>query len=1390
MESVMTESQSKRLFGFDRRIALLGLLLWGLLAAAVTWIAGEHERERALTSMHNRLASLVQLRLEILSQSLERYSQSVRFLADTPPVAGLARASLNNDFDAKEQSSGELWRRRLAAIFRAYAATAPETLQLRLIGTANNGLELVHVINGRGGPVALPPSALEHKTGSDYYKQAILLSQGEVHLSDIRLSRDRSQAEKESPLPVLRLATPIYAANGKLFAVLSINLDARHLMSYLRVGSGERNVRVYISNQDGDFLDHPDPNKTFGKERGKRWRWQDEFQPLSPLDGHAGLQHLQSAGGAVFAVTRQLALAPQKHDGRHLVITEALPESIIDGAVAIARRDTLLAMCLGGLLVAALAWVYQRQRNLLHKQIRDMNASLESEVLQRTQEVQQYAARQRAILNDSSYAIIATDQYGLITLFNPAAEALLGENAVEVVGRHRITDWLDASELERHARQQAEENQPPQTDAFETLVSLSRGGKSSQQEWTVTASDGRRIPTSIAITELRDDDGALQGFLGMAADISAQLQYQRDLLSARDQLAKAAEVAELGIWTWWLADNALALNTRMFDMYQFPPELHQEGLTYRHWRDRLHPDDVDAVERELMDAVAGRGTYAPIFRIVLPDGKIRHIQAGALVEFDDDNRPYRVTGINRDITIQHNVETTLREAKETAEAGSRAKANFLSNMSHEIRTPMNAVLGLAYLLEKHGLPAEALDLVHKIRVAGRSLQAIINDILDFSKIEAGNLEIERAPFRLADVLDNLSTIMSTNVGNRDVELIIAPPPSDIDYLRGDALRLEQVLINLTSNAIKFTEQGHVKVTIQPLEVRPKQVRLRFAVEDTGIGIAQSKQRELFRPFTQADASTTRRFGGTGLGLAISQRLVALMGGEIGLDSEPGRGSTFWFTLRLPREQGVRLSSPEMANLNVLIADDNPIARETLGVTANELGWKTLAVDSGQQAVDQVIASLGGNQAVDVVILDWKMPGMDGLEAAQGIRLACRGKRMPIILMATAYSREILLAEPAADTVTEVLNKPVTPSGLYNAVARALRPQQAAPQIPPPAQHAGRLHGLKLLVVDDSDINREVAQRIFEDEGAVVSLANDGREALDWLLLHGGEVDIVLMDVQMPVMDGYEATRQIRATPALAHLPVVALTAGAFQAQQDAAREAGMSDYIAKPFDVEIAIGQLRRLVGRRTTAPTGEPSASQATLQSDLPGLAISRGLQIWRDADVYRQYLRKFARDYGDSASTMRLAGKVVAQALAHKLKGAAGNLALDEVSARAADVENRLLAGSDPGPALDALRTALVRALDSISRYAPATQAGETASASATAVDAEQLKPLLLQALQAFNRDDPAAVEPVLAQLAALLSDQQVAPLRDAAENFDFRGGEAATHALAKTLGLSQEQ
>ncbi|MBK9019664.1 MAG: response regulator, partial [Sulfuritalea sp.] len=299
-------------------------------------------------------------------------------------------------------------------------------------------------------------------------------------------------------------------------------------------------------------------------------------------------------------------------------------------------------------------------------------------------------------------------------------------------------------------------------------------------------------------------------------------------------------------------------------------------------------------------------------------------------------------------------------------------------MSHEIRTPMNAILGLAYLLEKRSLPRDAHEMIRKIRTAGRSLQGIINDILDFSKIESGKLELENAPFQLGDVLENIATIMSANAGDKTIELLIGPPPQGALQLRGDALRIEQILINLTGNAIKFTDHGHVHLAIRRLPDVGQRVVLRFAVEDSGIGITPAMQQELFKPFSQADASTTRRYGGTGLGLAISRRLVALMGGEIGVNSVPGKGSEFWFTVAFDPMLDEELSVPELAHLNVVIADDNPVALEVMESIASARGWHVTAVDSGAAALDAIRAMQREGMPCDVAVLDWKMPEVDGL----------------------------------------------------------------------------------------------------------------------------------------------------------------------------------------------------------------------------------------------------------------------------------------------------------------------------------------------------------------------------------------------------------------------------
>ncbi len=653
---------------------------------------------------------------------------------------------------------------------------------------------------------------------------------------------------------------------------------------------------------------------------------------------------------------------------------------------------------------------------------------------------------------------------------------------------------------------------------------------------------------------------------------------------------------------------------------------------------------------------------------------------------------------------------------EEAEAANRAKAEFLANMSHEIRTPMNAILGLAYLLNQRQLAGDASELVKKIHNAGHSLQAIINDILDFSKIEAGRLEIENAPLQMGNVLDNLASIMGANAGGKDLELVIAPLPNIGGQLLGDALRLEQILINLTGNAIKFTDHGVIKVSISLLARDGKTVILRFAVSDSGIGIPPEKQAHIFTAFSQADTSTTRRFGGTGLGLTICRHLVSKMGGEIGVISEPGKGSEFWFTVPFDWRAMTECAPVELTGLDILIADDSEIARANLALSVQSVGWSATQAASGEEAVQKVKAKFENHGCYDVLLLDWKMPGIDGLTAASMIRRNYQGHRPPIVLMVTAFSHDELLKQPNIDYVDGVLTKPVTSSSIYNSVAEALQRlgRSSMKNKLVSAQNDKRIAGVRVLAVDDSDINREVARRILEGEGAIVSLASDGEAAVSWLRDNVSAVDIVLMDVQMPIMDGYEATRLLRTLPQFTDLPVVALTAGAFKAQQDAARDAGMNAFVAKPFNVEDLIATIQRLthVQEKTVITVTKDVTSDditpepPSQNKQLSGLDVDKGLKIWGDAGAYREFLLKFTIDYADCQkrlNTYYTEGSYdEARALIHELKGVAGNLALINIVSCAKEIEeaNKEVVET-PIDALKRLQSALETAFTSIAVY-----------------------------------------------------------------------------------------
>ena len=562
--------------------------------------------------------------------------------------------------------------------------------------------------------------------------------------------------------------------------------------------------------------------------------------------------------------------------------------------------------------------------------------------------------------------------------------------------------------------------------------------------------------------------------------------------------------------------------------------------------------------------------------LVKPGGEVGHTWAQYIPDTDHVGTVKGFFVLVADITPIKDGELRLKEANDAltiaitrAEAANKAKSEFLASMSHEIRTPMNAILGLSEVLARTTLKPDQRECVDQVLQSGRSLLSILNDILDYSKVEAGRLELEAANFSLEEIFRSLAVILSINAKSKNIDIVIGSAPDVPTYLIGDGMRLQQVLINLAGNAIKFTDTGHIAVHVTMDMQHDQRVLLRFMVKDTGIGISEDTVSKLFAPFTQADNSTTRRYGGTGLGLAICRRLVDLMGGEIGVNSVDGQGSIFWFTAAFtvgtgPQEVRTCCSSD---GLSVLVIDDNPESRTILCDTVAGLGWRCDSADSGEAALRQ----LAEGKKFDLVLVDWRMPGMDGMETARAIQTTHVSVNSPVIIMVTAFDRDEAASAPNASYVNGILVKPITASSLYDLVSRScaakapLLSGSGSASVPPTSSNI--LNNLSILVVEDNTINQDVARRILELEGAWVEVVANGAEAVERLQENPSGYNIVLMDVQMPVMDGYEATRHIRTDLGLAKLPIIALTAGVMAADRQEALSAGMNDFISKPFDV-------------------------------------------------------------------------------------------------------------------------------------------------------------------------------------------------------------------------------
>lgn len=715
------------------------------------------------------------------------------------------------------------------------------------------------------------------------------------------------------------------------------------------------------------------------------------------------------------------------------------------------------------------------------------------------------------------------------------------------------------------------------------------------------AKSGRLYWVDTFIAPFKDEQGGIEKYISIRIDITQAKTYEQHLQAARDQFRKAAEVAQMGVWRWDITSGNIEWNERMHEIYEKPNDVRASSAYYDYWVSCLHPEDAAPTLAKLDAAVNHGQVYNPVFRIITPSGQVRFIQAGGIVEYSPQGQPLGMMGINIDITEQHTAQLALHDAKQAAENANQAKSAFLANMSHELRTPMNAILGMLALLNKTELTPRQADYSRKTEGAARALLGLLNDILDLSKAEAGKMTLDPHPFSLTTLMRDLSVILSATVSNKPVEVLFDIAKDVPKQWVGDALRLQQVLVNLGGNAIKFTPQGTVVVRLEVQAQQGDTYWLRFSVTDTGIGIAPENQTRIFEGFSQAETTTSRRYGGTGLGLAISNHLVQLMGGELKLHSQLGQGSQFYFTCPFQLAPAKALYPEEWPNgvWRVLVVDDNPTTLDVLNRTCESLGWQVDTAASGQDALALLHARTQAGEHYHAIFMDWQMPGLDGWETSRAIRQMDATPRAPIVIMITAYDREMLAKRSETEQVliNGFLVKPVTASMLVDAVMDAHR--ELAPKTTPLApKPAPRLTGLQLLLVEDNLTNQQVAFELLESEGAKVQIANNGQEAVDYLSQNPAP-DCVLMDIQMPVMDGFTATRRIREHLKLTHLPIIAMTANAMAKDKSACLEAGMNDHLGKPFDLDPLVATLLQH-SRPAVAPPG-PLAKNTPENTGLP---------------------------------------------------------------------------------------------------------------------------------------------------------------------------------------------
>ncbi|MCP4113607.1 MAG: response regulator [Desulfobacteraceae bacterium] len=950
-------------------------------------------------------------------------------------------------------------------------------------------------------------------------------------------------------------------------------------------------------------------------------------------------------------------------------------------------------------------------------------------------------------------------------------------------------------------------------------------GKIHEFETEAVGTDGKKMifwcTTSVTAW---DKDGRPKLVVENARNITARKLMEEALRDSEKKYRGIFENATEGIFQSTPKGRMVTVNPAFARImgYESPEEI-INTVTNTREQFYVEPERQDEVKKLLTEHGFVKNFETRFYR---KDGKIIYVSLQAHAVRDEKKKLVYYEGVLEDITQKKRAEE-LKMAKESAEAASQAKSDFLANMSHEIRTPMNAIMGLTELALKTDLTDRQKDYLDKVNTSSRSLLRVINDILDFSKIEAGKLDLESTNFNLHDVMDNMSDMFSKKAAEKNIEMVISIADNVPCALVGDPLRLGQVLTNLINNAVKFTNKGDVVVKVILIKKDKDKTRLRFTVKDTGIGIPREQLPKLFVSFSQADTSTTRKYGGTGLGLTICKCLAEMMEGEIRAESEPGKGSLFHFTAKLGLQPLEREQKPilpkRLHGMKVLVVDDNRASREIFKEMLRAFYFDVTSVNSGEDALGELEIGIKDNP-YGLVLMDWMLPEMDGITTLRKIREYPRMSRTPVIMM-TAFGREEVMQHAERVGVNGFLIKPIKQSLLFDTILDVFGEEPVRPlrksaietwEVKPP----DHIRGTHVLLAEDNSINRQLASEILENAGMIVESAINGKEAVQAVTRF--VYDIVLMDVQMPEMDGYHATAEIRkyeaSDPKLAakQIPIVAMTAHAMAGDRDKCLKSGMNDYITKPFEKKELFSVLAKWIpegsenwkletGNWNLEPDIETEKSISGVSSSdlpevLPGFDLKSALNRVESKKFFRKLLKEFAVNHGNAANEIRGAldsgDKESAWRMLHTIKGVAGNFSAKVLHKTALELEMSIKPVLDYNRLLDNFEKALNQVLESIYSMDECEEVQEIRSEEINdfelpaSVSKSDLTPLLIKLDKLLGQNDLEAedrLEPVKELLTGSAVHEEMIYLENKINMLDFENARNCLNSIAKKLNIT---